>query len=166
MENTELKTIYDVAHNIAKIETHEIDGEMKKVWMHRKGATRAFPPGHKDLPEVYKESGQPVLIPGSMGTASYVLVGTEEGMKKSFGSTAHGAGRAMSRFAAKKQFRGEEIKRELEQEKIYVKAASWKGISEEAPKAYKDIDEVIKVSDSVGIAKVVARLRPIGVIKG
>mgnify|MGYP006282604431 FL=1 len=162
----QIKTVYDVAHNIAKIEEHEIDGVKKKVWMHRKGATRAFPPGHEDVPEAYRETGQPVLIPGSMGTASYVLKGTEEGFKKSFGSTAHGAGRTMSRFAAKKEFQADKVRNDLAKEKIYIKAASMRGISEEAPGVYKDIDEVIKVSDGAGLAKKVAKLRPICVIKG
>ncbi len=161
-----LDLVYDVAHNIAKIEEHLIDGQKRKLLVHRKGATRAFPPNHEDLPDVYKDTGQPVIIPGSMGTSSYVLVGTSEGMEHTFGSTAHGAGRLMSRHAAKKQFRGERIKNQLEQQKIYIKSASWKGIVEEAPQVYKDIDEVVKVSDKVGIGNVVARLKPMGVIKG
>ena len=165
-EPKELKLVYDVAHNIAKIEEHEIDGEKKKVYLHRKGATRSLPPGHPDVPEVYKEVGQPVLIPGSMGTASYLLVGTETARKESFGSTAHGAGRVMSRSAAIRQFRGEQVKQELEKRHIFVKSKSWKGICEEAPQVYKDVDEVVKVSDDTGIGKVVARVVPLGVIKG
>lgn len=165
MFKTKVETIYDVAHNIAKIEEHDIDGKKVKVYLHRKGATRAFPPGHKDIPKIYREVGQPVIIPGSMGTSSYLLVGTESG-KETFYSTAHGSGRLMSRFQAKKQFRGETIKKELEKEKIYVKCGSWLGICEEAPGAYKDIDEVVKVSHDAGIGNLVARVRPIAVIKG
>ncbi|MBN2423271.1 RtcB family protein [Candidatus Woesearchaeota archaeon] len=164
--DAELKTIYDVAHNIAKIEEHEIEGIMKKLIVHRKGATRAFPPDHEEIPKSYKKIGQPVIIPGSMGTASYLLVGTHEGMKNTFGSTAHGAGRVMSRHDAIKQFRADKVKSQLEKQNIYVKSASWKGIVEEAPQVYKDIDEVIKVSDKAGIGKPVVRVRPLGVIKG
>lgn len=162
----EIKLVYDVAHNIAKMEEHEIDGVKRRVYVHRKGATRSLPPGHPNTPEVYKEVGQPVLIPGSMGTASYVLVGTENALKETFGSTAHGAGRVMSRSKAIKSFRSEQIKKELEQHNIYVKAASWKGITEEAPQVYKDIDEVVKVSHEAGIGNLVARLKPLGVVKG
>ena len=165
-DNVELDTVYDVAHNIAKIEEHEINGKPEKLWVHRKGATRAFPPGHSEIPDTYKETGQPVIIPGSMGTGSYLLKGTHEGFNKTFGSTAHGAGRTMSRMAAKKKYKGEQVKFDLEQRKIFVKAASWKGISEEAPEVYKDIDEVIKISDGAGLAKKVALLRPFGVLKG
>jgi tRNA-splicing ligase RtcB len=146
---TELRLIYDVSHNMAKIEKH--DG--KEFYVHRKGATRAFP-------------GQPIFIPGSMGTASYVLVGTEESMQKTFGSTAHGAGRLLSRHAAKKKYLGENVKKELEKEKIYIKSASYRGVAEEAPGAYKDVEEVVEVSHETGIGKKVARLKPIGVIKG
>ncbi len=164
--DSKLKTIYDVAHNIAKVETHMIDGKEKQLIVHRKGATRAFPAGSKDLPSVYKEIGQPIIIPGSMGTASYLLVGTNKAMEETFGSTAHGAGRKMSRHAALNSFRGEEIREELEKKNIYVKARSYKGIAEEAPQVYKDIDEVVKVSDKAGIGKIVTRLKPLGVIKG
>lgn len=162
----DLKTIYDVAHNIAKLEEHEIDGKMKKVYVHRKGATRAFPPGSEEIPEDYKKVGQPILIPGSMGTASYILVGTQKAMSESFGSTAHGAGRMLSRFAAKKQFDGETIRKDLEKKGIFIRAASVKGVVEEAPAAYKDVDEVVKVSDDAGIGKLVVKLRPLGVVKG
>ncbi|MBW2996665.1 RtcB family protein [Candidatus Woesearchaeota archaeon] len=164
--DVKLDTVYDVAHNIAKVEEHMIDGEMKKVWMHRKGATRAFGPGRKEVPEAYREVGQPIIIPGCMGGGSYVLVGTNEGMEATFGSTAHGAGRVMSRHAALKQFRGEKVVRELEERGIAVKGASWKGIAEEAPGAYKDPDEVVRVSDEAKIGKLVVRLMPIGVVKG
>lgn len=164
--DAKLETIYDVAHNIAKIEEHKIDGEIKKVFMHRKGATRAFGPGSKEIPEKYRDVGQPILIPGSMGTASYVLAGTKEGMEATFGSTAHGAGRTMSRHQALRQYKGESLKKELEEKKIFIKSASWKGIAEEAPGAYKDIEEVVDVSHKANIGKRVARLKPIGVIKG
>jgi len=164
--DVELKTVYDVAHNICKVEEHKIDGEMKKVYLHRKGATRAFPPGHPELAEDYRSVGQPILLPGSMGTASYILVGTEEGMEATFGSTAHGAGRVMSRHEALRKFKGEQVKKDLEAQKISLKSASWKGVAEEAPGVYKDIDEVARVSDETGIGRKVVRLRPIGVIKG
>ncbi|MCA9478309.1 MAG: RtcB family protein [Nanoarchaeota archaeon] len=158
--------VYDVCHNIAKKEIHTINGEEKEVMVHRKGATRAFGPGSDDLPEAYKGIGQPVLIPGSMGTGSYVLVGTDQAMQQSFGSTAHGAGRVMSRHKAKQLFDGEALKKELEDEEIYLKAGSVKGVADEAPLAYKDVDEVIKVSHDAHIGEKVARLKPLGVIKG
>jgi tRNA-splicing ligase RtcB (3'-phosphate/5'-hydroxy nucleic acid ligase) len=162
----ELTLLYDVAHNMAKIETHEIDGKQQKVIVHRKGATRAFPSNHPEIPQDYKTCGQPVLIPGSMGTASYVLVGTETGMKTSFGSTCHGAGRRMSRRAAKKEVHGKELKEKLEKKGIVIRAGSISGLAEEAPQAYKDVDEVVEVVNEAGIAKKVARLRPCAVIKG
>ncbi len=165
-ESADLVTVYDVAHNIAKLEEHMIDGQKRRVWVHRKGATRAFAPGRPEVPEVYRGVGQPILIPGSMGTASYVLVGTEKAMEESFGSTAHGAGRLMSRKKANASWRGEDVKRELEEHNILVKAASWRGVSEEAPKAYKDVDEVVKVSHGAGIGKLVAKVKPLGVVKG
>ena len=161
-----LKLVYDVAHNIAKIETHEIDGQQKKVWVHRKGATRAFPPGNPEIPRDYSSAGQPVLIPGSMGTSSWLLVGTEKAMQISFGSTAHGAGRMMSRTAAKRNYRGEDIKRALEQRGIYVRAASSVVLAEEADPAYKNVDVVTEVSDRIGIATKVARFVPLAVVKG
>ncbi len=161
-----LYTVYDVAHNIAKLEEYEIDGEKKKAYVHRKGATRAFPPGHPEIPEDYKDVGQPVLIPGSMGTSSYILTGTRKGMNESFGSTCHGAGRVMSRREATRRFDKKQIEDELEQDSIYVKSASKKGVTEEAPGAYKDVDEVIKVVEKAGIAKPAVQLRPLGVIKG
>lgn len=159
-------TVYDICHNIAKKETHLVEGKQKEVMLHRKGATRAFPPGFKELPSEYRTFGQPVIIPGSMGTASYLLHGTETAMRESFGSTAHGAGRMMSRFQANKEFTTEGIKRDLEKKQVTIKAASFKGVTEEAPGAYKDVDEVIKVCHDAGIAKRVARMVPIGVIKG
>lgn len=164
--NAELLPVYDVAHNIAKKEEHLINNEKHLVYLHRKGATRAFGPGRKEIPNLYQKTGQPVIIPGSMGTASFVLVGSETAMKESFGSTAHGAGRVMSRHAAIEQFRGEDVKRDLEKNNIAIKSASWKGISEEAPQVYKDIDEVVAVSNKAGIGNLVVKLKPIGVIKG
>ncbi len=164
-EELGLKIVYDVAHNMAKIEEHEIDGKRVKVYLHRKGATRAFPPNHPEIPHDYRAVGQPVIIPGSMGTASYVLVGAETG-KETFFSTAHGAGRVMSRHQAIRQYPAKMISEELLKKGILVKAASWEGISEEAPGAYKDIDEVARVSHEAGIGKLVARLTPCGVTKG
>ncbi len=165
-EDLGMDIVYDVAHNIAKRETHIIDGEKKEVFVHRKGATRAFPKGHKDVTQKYRQIGQPVLIPGSMGTSSYVLKGMERSMEISFGSTAHGAGRVLSRAAMIRKTRGEAVKAELEKRHILSKAASWRVMAEEAPEAYKDIDEVIRVSDGLGIAKTVAKLRPLAVMKG
>jgi len=156
-----LELIYDVAHNIAKIETHE----GKKVYVHRKGATRAFPPGSEDIPQDYRKVGQPVLIPGSMGTASYILIGAETA-KETFYSTAHGAGRISSRTSMLKSVDGKEIARELEKKGILSKAASWRVMAEEAPNAYKDVDEVVRVTEKAGISRIVARLVPIGVVKG
>lgn len=175
-----LDLVYDVAHNIAKFEEHEVDGKPArhasrlagvaggkiKVCMHRKGATRAFGPGRVELPKVYREVGQPVLIPGSMGTASYVLVGTERAMSESFGSTCHGAGRRMSRAEAKRRVSGAILKKELEALGIIVRCPSISGLTEEAPLAYKDIDEIVEVVDRAGLAKRVARLRPLAVVKG
>ncbi|QQG38577.1 MAG: RtcB family protein [Candidatus Woesearchaeota archaeon] len=165
-KEVELKLLYDVCHNIAKIEEYEINGKNKKLYIHRKGATRAFGPGKKEVPETYRDLGQPIIIPGTMGTASYVLIGTNEAMQETFSSTAHGAGRVMSRTQANKTFRGEKIKQDLEKNNIFIKATSWKGIAEESPGVYKDIDEVVKVSDKVGIGKIVCRLTPLGVVKG
>jgi tRNA-splicing ligase RtcB len=161
-----LKLVYDVAHNIAKIEEHRINGERKKVWVHRKGATRAFPPGHPEIPADYTSVGQPVLIPGSMGTSSWLLVGTEKAMQISFGSTAHGAGRMLSRNAAKRRFWGGDVKKALEQRGIFVRSESSVVLAEEADPAYKNVDIVADVSDKVGIATKVARFVPIAVVKG
>ncbi len=165
-EDMEMSIVYDVAHNIAKLEEHEINGKKVKVVVHRKGATRAFPPKHPDVPKAYRNVGQPVLIPGSMGTASYVLAGTEGSMKEAFGSTCHGAGRLLSRKAATRQYRGDRLKNELLQKGIYVRAASMRVVAEEAPGAYKNVDNVVRVVHQAGIAKLVARMRPIGVAKG
>jgi len=162
----QLVQVYDIAHNMGKIETHEIEGRRVKVCVHRKGATRAFGPGAPGLPPEYQPIGQPVIIPGSMGTASWVLVGTEESMSRSFGSTCHGAGRVMSRAKAKKDIRGEELRRKLEGEGIKVRAGSLAGLAEEAPQAYKNVDRVVETVSQVGIARKVARLRPVAVIKG
>jgi len=161
-----LKLIYDVAHNIAKIEEHRVNAHTRKVWIHRKGATRAFGAGSPDLPANYRDVGQPVLIPGSMGTSSWLLVGTLKAMEVSFGSTAHGAGRMMSRAAAKRRYWGGEIKKALEQRGIVIRAASTVMLAEEADPAYKDVDKVAEVSDKLGIATRVVRLLPIAVTKG
>ena len=161
-----LTLVYDVAHNIAKIETHKVNGEQRKVWVHRKGATRAFPPGHPEIPADYRSVGQPVIIPGSMGTSSWLLVGTEKAMEISFGSTAHGAGRMLSRAAAKRRFFGGDVRRSLEQRGITVRAASAVVLAEEADPAYKNVDMVADVSHKVGIATKVARLVPLAVVKG
>lgn len=163
-----LTVLYDVVHNLVKLEEHEVEegkGLMRLV-VHRKGATRSFGPGHSEVPEAYRTVGQPVLIPGSMGTSSYVLVGSDKGMKETFGSSCHGAGRRMSRHAALRAVKGEELKRDLEAKGIVVRGGSWRGLAEEAPIAYKDVDRVVDVVDRAGIAKKVARLRPIVVIKG
>lgn len=165
-EGGELRIVYDVAHNIAKIETYEVNGSPRRVLVHRKGATRAFPPGHPEIPQEYRQAGQPVLIPGSMGTWSYVLVGTPQSMVISFGTTCHGAGRQMSRSKARKSVSAEELVQKLRNKKIVVRAHSRRGVSEEAPIAYKDVNEVVEVVHRVGIARKVARLRPLAVIKG
>jgi len=161
-----MNQIYDVCHNLAKFEKHEIDKKNIEVCIHRKGATRSFGPGREEVPEIYKKVGQPVLIPGSMGTASYLLVGTKTAEEISFGSTAHGAGRVSSRHAALRDLSGEQVAHELERKGVEVKGVSWKGIAEEAPQCYKDIDEVARVSHGLGIGNLVVRLVPIGVMKG
>ena len=161
-----MSLVYDVAHNIIKVEEHRVDGKKMKLAVHRKGATRAFPPGHEELPEAYKKIGQPVIIPGDMGRNSYVLAGTEKAMEESFGSTCHGAGRNLSRHAAKKKARGRDIERELEDKGIIVRSAGRATLKEEMPEAYKDVTEVVNVVHSAGISKKVAKLKPMGVIKG
>jgi tRNA-splicing ligase RtcB len=158
--------IYDVAHNIAKFEEHKVSGEMKNLCVHRKGATRAFAAGHKDIPSVYKNIGQPVLIPGDMGTHSYLLLGTEKAMQETFGSTCHGAGRVMSRTKAMQLTKGRRIDKELADKGIYVLSASGEVLRQEVPEAYKDIDMVVDAVHNAGISKKVARMRPIGVVKG
>jgi tRNA-splicing ligase RtcB len=162
----DLIQVYDIAHNMGKIETHRVAGKEIEVCVHRKGATRAFGPGAPGLPPEYLSIGQPVLVPGSMGTASWVLVGTETSMQRSFGSTCHGAGRVMSRSRAKKEVRGERLKQELEAGGIQVRAGSMAGLAEEAPQAYKDVDSVVQTVVGAQIARKVARLRPVAVIKG
>lgn len=161
-----LNMVYDVAHNIGKRETHKINNEMRDVIMHRKGATRAFGPYHPEIPIAYQEIGQPVLIPGTMGTSSYILVGTQEGMDIAFGSSCHGAGRKMSRMRAKKEVHAEQLRTVLEREGIVVRCASNAGLAEEAPAAYKDVDDVVNVVSNAGLAKKVARVVPIAVVKG
>ncbi|MFH0847098.1 MAG: RtcB family protein, partial [Chloroflexota bacterium] len=161
-----LEMVYDVAHNIAKIEEHTINGRREKLCVHRKGATRAFPAGHPELPAKYLKVGQPVLIPGDMGRVSYVLVGTEQAMRETFGSTCHGAGRVRSRAAAKRAVRGSDILKELTARGITVRTGSMAGLAEEASIAYKDVASVVGVTEHTGISRAIARTRPIGVIKG
>jgi tRNA-splicing ligase RtcB len=164
-EDLEMRTVYDVSHNTAKLEQHRIEGREKTLLVHRKGSTRAFGPGHADLPARYRETGQPVIIGGSMETGSYLLVGTSSG-SETFFSTAHGSGRTMSRTKARKQWNGKQLQRDLEARGIYVRSSSWAGLAEEAGGAYKDIDEVIAATELAGISKPVARFTPIGNVKG
>ena len=166
VSNHHVYQIYDIAHNMAKVETHQINGRKAELCVHRKGATRAFGPGSPQLPAVYRDIGQPVLVPGSMGTASWVLAGTRASMTQTFGSTCHGAGRTMSRKKAKKSIQGPILRKELEGRGIHVRAGSMSGLAEEAPAAYKDVNRVVDVVHNAGIAKKVARLRPVAVIKG
>ena len=161
-----MRLVYDVCHNIAKIEEHIVDGKKMTLCVHRKGATRAFPPGHPALPQKFRKTGQPVLIPGDMGTGSYVLVGTEKAMEKTFGSTCHGAGRVLSRAAAIKASKGRSIHREMEDRGVLVMSAAKGTLAEEIPEAYKDIDEVINVVHGAGLSRKVAKLRAVGCIKG
>ena len=161
-----MSLVYDVAHNIAKVEEHFVNGSKKKLVVHRKGATRAFPPGHPDLPDAYKQIGQPVLIPGDMGRASFVLIGTEKAMSETFGSTCHGAGRVMSRHQAIRKAKGRAIWREMADRGIIVRSAGRETLAEEMSEAYKDVSDVVDVVHKAGISKKVARLRPLGVIKG
>ena len=161
-----MNQVYDVCHNVAKFENHKIGGEMKSLCVHRKGATRSFGPGREEVPESYRNVGQPVLIPGSMGTASYILAGTKEAENLSFGSTAHGAGRMMSRHEAVRRFRGEDVKKEMADRGITLRFTGWKGVAEEAAGAYKDVEEVVDVSHRSGLGRLVARVEPIGVMKG
>ncbi len=166
LKGWQLIQVYDVCHNIGKIETHMVDGAPLKVCVHRKGATRAFGPGAPGLPPEFRQTGQPVLVPGSMGSASWVLAGTEASMLRSWGSSCHGAGRRMSRSQAKHDVRGDALRRDLESQGIKVRAGSLPGLAEEAPSAYKDVDEVVETVVAAGIARKVARLRPLVVIKG
>ncbi len=162
----DMRLVYDVAHNIAKVENHKVDGSSKDVVVHRKGATRAFPAGRKEVPSKYRDFGQPVIIPGSMGTASWILRGGHNSLDLTFGSTAHGAGRTMSRSAARRSYTPQGVQNKLQSSGIYVKALTKQGVVEEAPEAYKDVDSVVEVSHKIGIATKVARLVPLGVIKG
>lgn len=165
-EKLGMQLIYDVCHNIAKIETHSIDGKDRKVCVHRKGATRAFPPNHPEVPKAYQKTGQPVLIPGDMGRYSYVLVGTNRAYADTFGSSCHGAGRVMSRRKALKATRGRNIYKELHEMGVAIQARSFRTVGEEIPEAYKDVAEVVQVVENAGLAKIVAQLKPIGVVKG
>jgi tRNA-splicing ligase RtcB len=165
-QEMQMNLVYDVCHNIAKFEEHTIGDKKKRVWVHRKGATRAFPPDHPEIPPLYRKIGQPVIIPGDMGRASWVLVGQPGSMARTFGTTCHGAGRAMSRTAAVKEAAGRRIDKELEARGVIARAQSHRGLAEEQPKAYKNVDEVVSVVDRAGLSKKVARMRPIGVIKG
>ena len=166
MKNFDLFQVYDITHNMAKIEMHDVGGQRLKVCVHRKGATRAFGPGADVLPRPYYDIGQPVLVPGSMGTASFVLVGTAGSMAQTFGSSCHGAGRVMSRSAAKRLVQGGELRSHLQAQGIEVRAGSLAGLAEEAPSAYKDVDHVVDVVHNAGIARKVARLAPVAVVKG
>jgi tRNA-splicing ligase RtcB len=165
-QELQMNLVYDVCHNIAKFEEHDVGCRRKRVWVHRKGATRAFPPNHPEIPAPYRRIGQPVIIPGDMGRASWVLVGQPGSMEKTFGTTCHGAGRAMSRTAAVKEAAGRRIDKELEARGVIARAQSYRGLAEEQPKAYKDVDEVVEVVHKAGLSNKVARMRPIGVIKG
>ena len=165
-EKLGIEIVYDVAHNIARVERYKIDGKEKEVLVHRKGSTRSFGPGRRELPEIYREVGQPVIVGGSMQTGSFLLTGTEKAMEETFGSTMHGAGRTMSRSAAKKKVRGDQLMRTMAENGILVKAASMPGLAEEAGIAYKDISEVVETMDTLGISKKVVKLKPIGNIKG
>ena len=162
----DMKLVYDVAHNIAKVENHKIDGKNKRVVVHRKGATRAFPANLDEVPSKYRDLGQPVLVPGSMGTGSWILLGKEDSMNRSFGSTAHGAGRMMSRSKARRTFTEDQVKKSLKDKGIFIKSLTRDGVVEETPEAYKNVDSVVNVSHELGIATKVAKLVPIGVIKG
>lgn len=166
LPQADLQLLYDVSHNTCKLETHVVDGQDRPLFVHRKGATRAFGPGHPDIPNVYKDVGQPVLIGGSMGTSSYILAGTSEGEEKSFNSACHGAGRAMSRYAAMKRWKGRQVVDELASQGILIRSANWRGVSEEAPGAYKDVKAVIDAADHAGLAHKVARLEPLACVKG
>ncbi len=166
VKNWQLYQVYDIAHNIGKIEDHLVDGVQRKVCVHRKGATRAFGPGSSGIPDEFSKTGQPVLVPGSMGTSSWVLAGTKTSMERSFGSSCHGAGRLMSRQKAKKAIRGDQLKIDLEKKGIYIQAGSMSGLAEEAPGAYKDVDQVIEAVCGAGLARKIARLVPLAVVKG
>jgi tRNA-splicing ligase RtcB len=161
-----LPLLYDVSHNTCKLEEHEVDGSTKELYVHRKGATRAFGPGHPELPAVFRDAGQPVLIGGSMGTSSYILAGTAQGMKLAYGSACHGAGRAMSRHQALRSWSGRKVVDDLEGHGILVRSPSMRGVAEEAPGAYKDVSAVVEAADQAGLARKVARVKPLICIKG
>jgi tRNA-splicing ligase RtcB len=161
-----IKVLYDISHNTCKVETHLINGKKKRLYVHRKGATRAFGPGQIDLPAEYRHVGQPILIGGTMGTSSYILAGTEEGMRAAFGSACHGAGRAMSRTQAKRRWRGREVVQALEEQGVLVRGHSYSGIAEEAPESYKDVAEVVEAAHNANLARKVARVKPIACVKG
>ena len=165
-ETMGMDLLYDVAHNIARVEHYDIVGRMREVVVHRKGATRSFGPGSPELPAEYRETGQPVVVGGSMETGSYLLVGTNRAMSETFGSTLHGSGRTMSRHAAKRKIRGRDLQEKMRRDGIIVKSASMSGLAEEAGEAYKNISDVVDAVDRAGISKKVVRLRPIGNIKG
>src|SRR5271166_5717164 len=165
-QELQMNLVYDVCHNIAKFEEHALGGQRKRVWVHRKGATRAFPPGHPEIPPLYRRIGQPVIIPGDMGRASWVLVGQQGSMERTFGTTCHGAGRILSRTAAVRAAAGRRIDKELEARGVIARAQSRKGLAEEQPSAYKNVDDVVDIVHNAGLSKKVARMRPIGVIKG
>jgi tRNA-splicing ligase RtcB len=165
-EKLGIHTVYDVSHNICNLEKHNVDGKEKQLYIHRKGATRAFPKGHPALPERYKDTGQPVIIPGTMGTCSYILVGTEKAKEETWGSTCHGAGRTMSRHQAIRESKNRNITKELAKRGILIKGASNRGLAEEMPDAYKAIDEVITAVEGAGLSKKIARMVPLAVIKG
>ncbi len=166
LKNWQLHQVYDLAHNIGKIVDHMVDGVLRKVCVHRKGATRAFGPGSMGIPDEFSKTGQPVLVPGSMGTSSWVLAGTQRSMERSFGSSCHGAGRVMSRQKAKKSIRGDQLIASLEKKGIFIQAGSMSGLAEEAPQAYKDVDQVIEAVNGAGLTRKIARLIPLAVVKG
>src|SRR6185312_15735226 len=165
-QQLQMNLVYDVAHNIAKFEEHVVAGRQRRLWVHRKGATRAFPPDHAEVPDMYRRIGQPVIIPGDMGRASWLLVGQPGSMEQTFGTCCHGAGRVMSRTAAVKHAQGRRIDQELAARGIIARARSWKGLAEEQPAAYKDVSQVVDVVHRANLARKVARMRPIGVVKG
>jgi len=165
-EELDMHLVYDVCHNVAKVETHVVDGEEKTFLVHRKGSTRAFPPQHPMIPPAYQKIGQPALIGGTMGTCSYILVGTEDGMNETFGSTCHGAGRALSRNASRKRLDHNQVLKHLKDNQISIRVASPKLITEEAPESYKDVSDVVDTCHDAGISRKVVKLRPIAVIKG
>ena len=161
-----MRLLYDVSHNTCKVEDHVLDGKPRRLFVHRKGATRAFGPGHPDVPPRYREIGQPVLIGGTMGTASYILVGTQRGMDLAFGSSCHGAGRAMSRHAALKRWHGRQLVDQLGKEGVLILTPSYRGVAEEAPGAYKDVGAVVDAAQGATLSRKVARLRPMVCVKG